>query len=275
MNKMLIKILLVGDANADPSKGRFWKLFNEFTHSLSLQIVDEKFPHNAFTYLCPSRDTTSWLDHVVCTPNISDKISKICVEYDNALYDHFPLSFYLNISFDTIPVLDKDNVVREFVNWNRMSVEDRCAIAGYIDKEIYKILNHKTLSCCCLNCDNEQYINDLNELYLMSRSILYNSTDDFRFIKEERIKEIPGWNDCVKEVHRKARTCFLNWMRQGKPSEGSVINDMKRTRYDFKTALNNCKSQEKDFRCKMMLDNLRNKHYKSFWSDVHSTDKNN
>ena len=127
------KILLVGDANADPSKGRFWKLFNEFTHSLSLQTVGEKFPHSAFTYLCPSRDTTSWLDHVVCTPNISDKISKICVEYDNEVYDHFPLSFYLNISFDTIPVIDKDNVVREFVNWNRMSVEDRCVIAGYID----------------------------------------------------------------------------------------------------------------------------------------------
>ena len=96
----------------------------------------------------------------------------------------------------------------------------------------------------------------------MSRSILYNSTDDFRFIKEEMFKEIPGWNDCFKEVHRKARTCFLNWMRQGKHSEGSVINDMKRTRYDFKMALNNCKSQEKDFRCKKMLDNLRNKHYK-------------
>ena len=48
-------IIIGGDLNADPKKGRFWKLLNEFTKSSSLHILNNIFPLDTFTYLCPTK----------------------------------------------------------------------------------------------------------------------------------------------------------------------------------------------------------------------------
>lgn len=61
------QVIIVGDFNADPVKGRFWKLLKDFSQSLSLLILDELFTEDTFTYLCPTKDSTSWLDHIVST----------------------------------------------------------------------------------------------------------------------------------------------------------------------------------------------------------------
>ena len=70
------EVLIMGDFNADPNKGRFWHILNEFTNSLSFLNMHFKFPENTFSYLCPNKDSTSWLDHIVCSANIADKIKK-------------------------------------------------------------------------------------------------------------------------------------------------------------------------------------------------------
>ena len=119
------QVILAGDFNADPSKGRFWKLIQEFTKSLSLHIITDQFPGDTFTYLCPSKDSTSWLDHVVCTQDMKDKILNITVNYETALFDHFPLLFFLDIILDASPDSHKEFIVREFVNWKKMSDLDK------------------------------------------------------------------------------------------------------------------------------------------------------
>ena len=43
------QVLIMGDFNADPSKGRFWGLLNDFTSSLSLNIRNECLPSDSFT----------------------------------------------------------------------------------------------------------------------------------------------------------------------------------------------------------------------------------
>ena len=90
----------MGDFNADPSKGRFWGLLNDFTRSLSLHILNDRLPSDSFTYLCPSRNSTSWLDHVICTKGLVSKVSDISINYSRALFDHFPVSISLNVVTD-------------------------------------------------------------------------------------------------------------------------------------------------------------------------------
>ena len=53
------EVILVGDFNADPNKGRFWNELVAFKETLSLVFVDEQLPNDSFTYLCPARNTTS------------------------------------------------------------------------------------------------------------------------------------------------------------------------------------------------------------------------
>ena len=92
-------IIITGDFNADPNKGRFWKELLNFSQSLSLLTLNDQMPQDSFTYLCPARNTTSWLDHVLCSSQIMINISNPHVDYTSALYDHFPLFFELNLDF--------------------------------------------------------------------------------------------------------------------------------------------------------------------------------
>ena len=130
------QIILAGDFNADPGKGRFWKLLMEFVKILSLQVLTDIFPNDTFTFICPSRNSTSWLDHIICSKEMKDKILDVSVNYETVLYDHFPLSFFLNVILDVPLVNDKEVLLKEFVNWNKMSVADKILISNFIDEEI-------------------------------------------------------------------------------------------------------------------------------------------
>ena len=79
----------------------------------------------------------------------------------------------------------------------------------------------------------------------------------------------------MKHYHDIARKYFLVWKDSGRPKHGKEYEDMKTSRADFKGALNRCKANEKMHRNKKLLDKLRNKNYKEFWSDVHSIKKHN
>ena len=70
-------VVIVGDFNADPLKGRFWKELCTFSHSFSLVFLDEQLPRDTFTYLCPAKDSTSWLDHIFCTKVVAQRVSNI------------------------------------------------------------------------------------------------------------------------------------------------------------------------------------------------------
>ena len=90
-----------------------------------------------------------------------------------------------------------------------------------------------------------------------------------------RFKIIPGWNEQVKNFHIIARKHFLLWKEKGKPKFGKVYEDMRTSRTDFRNALNSCKANDQVNRNKRLLEKLKNKNYKEFWSDVHNIKKHN
>ena len=146
-------VIIMGDFNADPGKGRFWKLLNDFTSSLSLTVLNNHFPSDTFTYLSPA-NTTSWLDHVVCSKNLIHNIKNLLVDYQTALYDHFPISFVLDIPIYASNAIDNERMISEYIKWDKMTLTDKQVISEFIDKEI---LNHKMLDstlflCYDVNC---------------------------------------------------------------------------------------------------------------------------
>ena len=119
------QVVLVGDFNADPSKGRFWKLLQDFNQSMCLVALDEQFPDGTFTYLCPSKSSTSWLDHIVCTRKIADNIKDISVDYEKALYDHFPIYFTLDVVINVPNYTVRAQSDHKFVNWKKVNDNDK------------------------------------------------------------------------------------------------------------------------------------------------------
>ena len=148
-----------GGFNADPLKGRFWKLLCEFCDSMSLHILQDFQPSDAFTCLCPTRNTTSWLDHFICSNKFKDNVINVSVNYQTALYDHFPITVVLNISIYLEHFKDNDKVICNYVNWNKMTHNDKEDIKNYIEREIIrqKLLESNCLLCFNPNCENESH----------------------------------------------------------------------------------------------------------------------
>ena len=105
------------------------------------------------------------------------------------------------------------------------------------------------------------------------RSVLLESTSDFKFLRNRKYKTIPGWNDHLKELHTIARKYFLQWRLNGKPLNGSLLDNMKNSRNSFRSALKHCRNNEDEIKNKKMVNSLVGKKYKDFWRDVH-TNKN-
>ena len=91
-------VIIAGDFNADPNKGRFWSELSPLLRSLSLSCKDSTLPNNCFTYLCPAKSSTSWLDHIFCTKSVSKYVTNVRVDYSMAIYDNFPLAFDLDLA---------------------------------------------------------------------------------------------------------------------------------------------------------------------------------
>ena len=113
-----------------------WKLLNEFTKSMSLDILNNMFPLDTFTYLCPTKYSTSWLDHIICSRNLVGRISNVKVSYDVAIYDHFPLSFSMTLPTHYIYCNDNNRVRCDYVKWDKIFVKDKEMIKIYFDNEI-------------------------------------------------------------------------------------------------------------------------------------------
>ena len=129
--------------------------------------------------------------------------------------------------------------------------------------------------CNKINCTDSCHKEVVSDLLVVIKKILLKSTEEFRFINDRKFRIIPGWNEYVKDFHTTARKHFILWKDNGRPKSGKIYEDMKVSRSDFKTALSTCKCNDREYRNKNLLSNLKNKNYKEFWCDVHKSNKHN
>lgn len=270
-------VLLMGDFNADPFKGRFWGELKRFTNEMSLMILNEVLPNDTFTYLCPAKNSTSWLDHVVCSRHIADNISNLCVDYDGAIFDHFPLTCELKLDFQNVKVNSSSFVVSDFVDWRKICDKQKAEICRKIDGMVgaANLFDCGAFYCSVVNCKNEEHHRQICDVYRSMKEILVDSTSQYCFEKVQKFKPVPGWSEYVKTHHAEARKAFLNWKDNGKPPEGLLIDNMKTTRSKFRSALDYCKSNEEKIKNENFVRNLNNKNYKEFWNDISKTKKCN
>ena len=112
---------------------------------------------------------------------MKNKISNVAVNYEIALFDHFPLFFSLDIDLDASLVSDKEAIVKEFVNWKKMSDVDKKFISANIDDEINRLLllDNDIFMCSKINCNDSCHKDSLNSLFAIIKLILLKSTEKF------------------------------------------------------------------------------------------------
>ena len=129
----------------------------------------------------------------------------------------------------------------------------------------YHNLTDKALKEISLPTDLSS-VEAVSELYSNITQALHKAAEhSIPKCKAGNFKQIPGWNDVVKESHEQARDAFLLWHSNGKPRFGPLFELMRTTRARFKYALRQCKKEEKCHRANSLARHLGDKDYKQFW----------
>ncbi|CAF4343149.1 unnamed protein product [Rotaria magnacalcarata] len=221
-------IVLIGDFNANYGIGRLGKRLNEFLIENDLLKADSALPKDTFTYLSPGHNSTSWLDHIICSVSLNNDVTNI----------------EFAVSADFVADIDLD---KKFVYWNKMT---KAEFALYKSK-VYEALNvnyfcdNDIFLCNTVNCHDPEHMVALDKYLTSLTNALHLSSHPFTVNNKLVKKCIPGWNQIIKPYFENAHKEFLIWKDNGKP-----------------------RCNEESIRNERLMQSLKNKNLNKFWSSV-------
>ena len=216
-------IYLMGDLNADISdeKSLFGRHLTQFCHDNKLILTSSVLlPATTFTYVSEAWNTTSWLDHIICTADAHDCVEQVEILYGLAASDHMPVSIMLKV--ENLPDLVTNENYRHGVKlqWARLSEDDLRFYHDNTEKNLGKIkLPYEAILCNNINCDNSIHKYELCIMYNLIVNGLNQSSNVFSK-KRCNHKLRPGWNEHIDEIHQQARETFKVWVNACKPRSG-------------------------------------------------------
>lgn len=263
---------IIGDFNAHPTR-RFYDELLRFTRQQDLHISDVALlPPNSFTYVHNRLNVTSstWLDHCICSDQLHAAINECVIRYDlSNSFDHIPLQ--ISFRMPSLPSLAVTHERSPSISWDFRNQQKSSAFRLSTEVKLRSIAQPAdALLCNNLRCRNEQHKERLGEFYSnIINAIRTSGTDTFRVNSGNR-RNIPGWNDLVKELYTYSREMFLIWKNNGSQREGPLALQMRQARAQFKFALRQCRLNEKQLRAEAMSRNMASHDYPRLWKDINS-----
>ena len=275
-------IFFIGDFNADPSSGRAWSNLNDFINRNNLRCFDvDRLEGDTFTFLSYGNSYSRWLDQIVGRTCDNVTLANVEVLHEKLGSDHFPIVGRLRVGNVVLPLANsiinkEDNIQRKVVNWEKLNSTEFSEIENTAIESLIQFMHCESLICSRLGCRNELHWKQLEDIYhTLAHSLLIGKNNFARdVIKKDKFKVIPGWNRSIKHLHAYARFRYLEWLRIGKARDCTEFELMKESRTAFKTALNNCKANEKREKSLSIKEKFENKSMTSFWKEIqHSNNK--
>ena len=161
-------VYVVGDYNADIADeySLFAKHLLNSCRDTGLKLSSKLLlPYDSFTFVS-NWETTSWLDHYVCSSDAHDAIHSMEIYYNYATTDHIPVAATLNAS--DIPDLSNstNSCNRCRLDWSRIKQTD---IDNYCFQTDVLLKNIKiptdALLCKDVHCKHVVHANQLCKLY--------------------------------------------------------------------------------------------------------------
>ena len=265
------KVIIAGDLNADPFKGRFYSHLRQLVEDLNFSIADLILPINSYSYIS-THDTTSWIDHVITSQ--ADIVNNISIKYGVTISDHIPIAFNLefNLNRGNVKTIGSDDIT--LIDWKKLTRNDEKTYSEKVDNSLNNYFN-LALQCRDNYCSLQDHKNLLNDAYEHLLASLANASQQFNIINNSKqFKAVPGWNINCKLLYSIARDKYKNWNNNGRIRFGQLYNEMKASRAEFKRALKICRIDENNVKKFKLCNSFMNKDKKNFWKDIKNL-KNN
>ena len=267
-------VVVAGDFNCDPRRGRFYSLFSEMINYLSLSAVDiDRLSLGTYSYISRNEGcSTSWLDHVVSSnPNL---VKDVEIIYGLSLEDHLPLVFSLYLESSFNPLLEPQadyfrNNHHPCIAWDRVVEEHIELYNQRLDVLLGDFVNHVSV-CSEKVCNNSEHRVDLEHCYDHVINCIFLASEELPRINPKQIfRQRVGWNSNCKNLYAIAREKYLIWNNEDRPRFGKEFEEMKSSRKIFRNMLNYCKKNELRIKKANITKSFQTK--KSFWRKIRST----
>ena len=271
-NESYDEILIMGDFNCDPNKGRFFKEFDYFSRQHSLYMSDiEKLPPETYTYISQnSSAVTSWLDHILSSK--ADIVNNVHVMYGFSFDDHIPVSMGVVIPVANLDPVTNNNtsnrVYYESILWDKLSGIDIGVFSEKLETIAIDIWD-ECLSCKVVNCKNIIHMHCLDKLYdCLIECLLLSSSHLSTNNPNRKNRIIVGWNEHCKDLYSVSRNNFLAWHISGRVRSGTLFQSMLSSRSAFKNALKYVRKNEFIIRKQNILSKFKNSNKTEFWKEI-------
>lgn len=259
------RVIMAGDFNADPSKGRFWNELRNFVCTNNLIMCDANLSGESFTYLSPAHNSTSWLDHIVSSQSIS--VSNVNILYDCVISDHIPVMFSIDMCVTTDKDVADDVVSNDFIDWTKFNDEQKEFFNVYISQRLNSYSNI-SFHCQDMCCNSIAHKDEVCKAYDFFVDTLKRATSHLRVVEKRKFVCVPGWNDHCRSLYSEARRAVMAWYRSGRLRVGPIYICMKSTRAAFRRALNFCKRNELQIKSRKLAESFNINNNKLFWKEI-------
>lgn len=277
-------IIMGGDWNADPIRNdRRTNLFKEFIKNENLYNVYESYAENVpYTFMSANQigqtPSTSTIDHFLISPNLKTAVRHYQAEYlYNNFSDHVPIVLSLNIDVELHKTHEKE--FKPSVAWYKCTSINENDYRSTLDELLLKI-NPKSeaLSCQDHKCTiHTEYIQKLHNEVIMicseasSKCLPYTSKDNGNNGK----KFIPGWNEYVKEHAEKSKFWHEIWLQSGKPRQGAIANERRKSRLKYHYAIRFVKNENIRIRNNRMAEAIAENNDRNLWDEAKKMSRTN
>ena len=271
--------MIIGDFNTEPkSSSTFNTILTDFITESGMVLIDhDLLPPDSYTFVSTAWQSTSWLDHCICSASLKPLISHMEIGYKFVSSDHKPLMFCLNVKTNK----SSDNnfgkpAIKPVINWSNISQDNIQAYHEYSNRLLEEInLPKEALACRQMNCVNDNHTNLLTTFYRDIVAALTTASDNC-LVKpgssyNQKKHSIPGWNYHLKEFHMAARDAFLLWRQNGSPRTGTLAYMMRKSRALFKYLVRRCRKDHLQHRADSMANSLMNsggQNSAHFWKKI-------
>jgi len=270
--KRFDEIIISGDMNCDPDRGRFYDEITALADNLSLFFCDVlDLGNDSYTYISRnSHCSTSWLDHVLAPD--SSLINKIRIRYGVSFDDHIPLQFCLKVP--NVTVRSNYNVPHSpcsYVLWHLCTREHLFEYGQFLDYLMIDV-DFESLLCSDNSCSSENHKVNLDVIYdYLLDCIFAASATSLPMATASATKHrVIGWNSRCKNLYMDARKKFQEWNFNGKIRHGTLFDDMKTSRSLFKKALRYCRNNEVKLKKEKVAMLFASNNKLPFWRNLNS-----